>query len=259
MSNPEEMLADVQALWDKCRLIFGRNGGDLASWLNEWAERKRQSLDKLTAQNSFDKPCRDGCQPLPLAFLMVIIHPLRSIEKKWKKITGTPREREQKIRAIEKAADVLEDLLGSFVNVLAEDYGESIDTDSVKELRQRVISPPEDVSAAKTKMPEPGITIQALRSYAAILQIFEFSQETTSVASSDMLAKYLISAYVYRATSRPHDEEVSALIGDGLSFIYDETAHRMWRKRNYERIDKTTLSRIADMLTAVGVVSASAT
>jgi hypothetical protein len=69
-----------------------------------------------------------------------------------------------------------------------------------------------------------------------------------------MLAKYLFSAYVYRATSRFHDKEVSDLIGAALGITYDETAHRMWRNRNYKRIDKT-LSNIADILADFGKVS----
>jgi hypothetical protein len=35
-----------------------------------------------------------------------------------------------------------------------------------------------------------------------------------------------------------HDREVSALVGAALgNFDYDETAHRVWRIRSYERLE----------------------
>lgn len=53
-----------------------------------------------------------------------------------------------------------------------------------------------------------------------------------------------------------HDVEVSALIGSALGREgYDETAHRMWRSRNYERLEKGN-SSLVQILLGIGVVTA---
>jgi hypothetical protein len=79
----------------------------------------------------------------------------------------------------------------------------------------------------------------------------------TQAHSAESLPKYLLSAYVKQATGDFHDREVSALIGSALGTgIYDETAHRMWRSRNYEQLDKTS-SALANLLLGFGVVVSS--
>jgi hypothetical protein len=256
MKRSAAKLAAAQNIWDVYRSIYARRGVDVAGRCANWARQKRNSLEKYSAGNIFDKLCGDGCKALPLAFLIAIVQPLRSFEKKWKQITGTGRQREQKIRAIEKTADVLEDLLSSLAEVLITGSHLSTDAGRLKEVRQELISPSENLLTWGTTpyVSDPAIVIHTLRTYASLLQTFESSQKSTAVASSDMFAKYLFSAYVYRATGRFHDEEVSALIGAALSVTYDETAHRVWRSRNYKRIDKS-ISSIAEMLTDFGTVS----
>ncbi len=87
------------------------------------------------------------------------------------------------------------------------------------------------------------------------MAIFDDSKKDIGVSTADTLAKYIFTAYVFRATTRFRDAEVSALIGASLGIDYDEIAHRMWRNRNYRRIDKK-LSGIADMLTDLSIASA---
>jgi hypothetical protein len=192
--------------------------------------------------------------------VMAIIQPLESFEKNWREFTGTTRAREQKIRTIKKAASELENLVGTIANVLVQDSRSSMNSDSRESLREEIINPGDNVliSLMNAGVRHPATTISDLRLYASVLDMIQSFENETNVTSSDMLVKYLMSAYVFRATGRFHDEEVSALIGNALGIIYDETAHRMWRKRNYERIDKT-LTGIADMLTEFGVVATSAT
>ncbi len=253
-------LAVLQNLWDLYCSIFARKGLNIAWQSAKWAEQKRSSLDKYATDRSFDKLCKDGCAALPLAIAMSVFEPLRSFEKKWQTITGTRRQREQRIRAMKKSADVLEDLLGSLADVIIADSRASMDADSVDVIRSELISPNDNVlnSAAQLDVPDPSTTIRALRMYASILQMCESPQKSTNVSASDLLAKYLLSAYVHRATGRFHDKEVSALIGAALDFTYDETTHRVWRKRNYKRIDRN-LSKLADIFVDFGKVSVSAT
>ena len=57
-------------------------------------------------------------------------------------------------------------------------------------------------------------------------------------------------------TGRFHDRSVSGLIGEIVgSPDYNEVAHRMWRARNYERIEKH-FSWIPRFLVAMSVVIA---
>jgi len=86
--------------------------------------------------------------------------------------------------------------------------------------------------------------------------MFYAVSEETQAHSSDSIPKYLISAYVKRATGDFHDAQVSALIGSALGTgTCDETAHRMWRSRNYAQLEQE-YSSLADLLMGIGVVTA---
>jgi hypothetical protein len=250
MANSAGKRAALQNLWEVYREIFAHRGVDIAEQSAKWAEQKRQSLEEHGATGSFDHLCKHRCAKLPLAIAVGIVQPLRSSGKKWGKIMGATRQRDQKIRALEKAANVLEDLLGLVADELIVDTDGLMDTESRKALRKELVSPRENAlkSATNIYVPDPAITINALRTYASILK--------NTTASPDMFAKYLISAYVYRATGGFHDVEVSSLLGAAMGVFYDETAHRMWRNRNYRRLDKS-LGSVADLLIDFGKVSVS--
>jgi hypothetical protein len=111
---------------------------------------------------------------------------------------------------------------------------------------------------SKDTAPHPATTIQALRQYVSFLRKFSSLAEETRISSTDMLWKYVFSAYVKRATGGFYDAQVSALVGAVLNDVYDETAHRMWRSRNYERMD-ADFSFLAKLLISIGFVSSSRT
>jgi len=142
MKDAKSKLAATQNLWKVYRSIYARKGFDLAGKLVKWADRKRLSLDEYGPRKSFDDLCEKGCNALPLAALIAIIQPLRSFEKSWKKITGTPRQRKQKIRAIEKAAVAMEDLHNSFAKVFVEgDTGKPAEKDDLIQLGRAFVHP----------------------------------------------------------------------------------------------------------------------
>jgi hypothetical protein len=248
MTDSPEKLAAIQNLWNVHRAIYARRGVDVAKVFAGWAEQKRQSLQEYSATDSFDDLCKYGCAKLPLAIALGIIRPLDSFGPKWQRIMGGIRQREQKIRALEKAANVLEDLLGSAADEIIADFDKSMDTENLNALRNELVSPGENVlkTPPNNYVPHPAVTISTLRMYASILQ--------NTSDSPDGFARYLISAYVYRTTGDFHDAEVSSLIGAARDDPYDPTAHRMWRNRNYEQLDKS-LSFLADLLTDFGKVS----
>jgi hypothetical protein len=247
MRDSARKRAAIQNFWSTYYSVFAKRGLNLTSRLGDWSGAKRESLDPYSSRKSFDDLCGHGCKELPLAVAMAIAQPLRSFERKWKQTTGTARQRQQRIRVIEKAAATLEGLLGSLADSFVEDWRGFIAAESREEIRQEMIRPIDDWPTW-APMSDPAVVIRDLRTYASFLQLFELTRNDTAVASAEMVAKYLFSAYVFRATGQFHDAGVSVLIGAVLGVPYDETAHRMWRNRNYKRIDKK-LSGIADMLT----------
>ena len=155
---------------------------------------------------------------------------------------------------MEEAATALEEVLSSITDVIIETHSlGKFDPDTLMHIRRDLMSPPKTalMCVPESTVPDPATMIRALREYASMLEFLNSSQKE----SADVLAKYLFSAYVYRSTNQFHDAEVSTLIDAALGTDYDETAHRMWRYRNYKRIDKN-FSNIADLFTALGAASA---
>jgi len=187
--NESARLAASQNLWNLYRSIFARRGLDVEARSNRWSEEKRKGLARFSAETSFDELRESGCSALPLAIAIAMVQPLRSFEKKWAKITGTARERDQKIRAIEKAANVLEDLLGSVADVLIADACGALDTTGLKELRKDIIAP-NAIYRGTIDVPDPSTTIHALRTYVSVLTMLESIRKESGVASSGMLSKY---------------------------------------------------------------------
>ncbi|MBB5328425.1 hypothetical protein [Tunturiibacter gelidoferens] len=254
MTNSAKKLAALQNLWDVYRSTFASRSDiarrlDIADFFAKWAEQKRLAFKRDGAMGSFDDLCRYGCKKLPLAIVVGMKEPVRSFGEKWQKIMGPTRQREQKIKALEKAADALEEVLSSVVDVLTLDFVGSMNPESIKAIRRALITPDQNSlrPAIYSHVQDPAITISALRTYASILKY-------TTVTSPDMFARYLISAYVWRATGDFHDEEVSSLIAAGRDDVYDAQAHKMWRKRNYQRLNES-LGSFADLLVDFGKVS----
>jgi|SRR5580700_2122486 hypothetical protein len=70
------------------------------------------------------------------------------------------------------------------------------------------------------------------------------------------LSKYLLTSYIRKMTGRFHDRSASVLIQELVGPTnYDEVAQRMWRARNYKRIDKHC-SWMTRFLVATSVVVA---
>ncbi len=238
--------------------VRAASGIDEAGLWREWTRQKRASLKDFAAVGSFDELCRSGCHAFPLAIAFAIFQPLQSIASKWQLITGPPRRREQRIRVLEKSAAALEELQTAFVDAMMENPDRSIPSEILTDLRKELINPSDldTIWSKKAPAPHPATTIHALRFYASSLRKFDRISDETGISSSDMLPKYIISAYVQRATGGFHDAEVSTLIGAVLRSVYDETAHRMWRSRNYERID-ADFAFLPKLLIGIGVVTSS--
>jgi hypothetical protein len=77
-----------------------------------------------------------------------------------------------------------------------------------------------------------------LRVYAKLLRFERLLSDLTEVQSAPQLLRYVLTAYVERATNRPHHGAVISLIADARSGTYGETTHKLWRRRNFERINQ---------------------
>jgi hypothetical protein len=91
-----------------------------------------------------------------------------------------------------------------------------------------------------TTIAAPGLLISNLQQYANMLTWADRFGEVVGSNSFLELTKFALAGLVKRVTNRYHDREVSALTGAALrNSDYDETAHRVWRIRNYSRLEAT--------------------
>ena len=102
----------------------------------------------------------------------------------------------------------------------------------------------------------PSRLVSELRLYGGVINMAELLAMETEAHSLAEVSKFLLCSYAVRAAGRPHDANVSGLIAEMTnSPDYNEVAHRMWRNRNYQRLEKH-FSGITDFLVAMGVVMA---
>lgn len=94
-----------------------------------------------------------------------------------------------------------------------------------------------------------------LRIHAKVVNLAELLKKDTEARSASEVARYLLTAYVHAMTGRFHDQSVSGLVGEILKDTdnYNDVAQRMWRSRNYERLD-SHYSWIVKFLVAMSVV-----
>jgi hypothetical protein len=216
------------------------------------------------AQSCFDKLCSAGCNPISLAIVVWLLKVSQSFAENWRIVFGFARRRLQIIASLTKTASLLEELHKSFGAIIFENQKKSIhnapgllgDLASIDPLSMGIVAPISFSELFKASPVNPATTIRVLRAYAEILRGSLTIAGDVGAKSPDALAKYLISAYVKNTTGEFHDSEVSALIGsvrddDG----YDATAHKMWRSRNYQLLDKRN-SSLVEALIGIGIVVA---
>jgi hypothetical protein len=177
----------------------------------------------------------------------------------WRSTIGTTRRRDQVVGALLKAADALEEVHERFITALLQDMRVSLDNDLRSMLGDDPTSPNMPSTFAKwpnnAPAPHPATVVKALRLYARALGMFDTISKETQAHSAESFPRYLISAYVKRATGSFHDRDVSTLIGSVVcSPTYDEIAHRMWRSRNYKKLEKE-FSFLTELLVGIGVVT----
>jgi len=222
----------VQGLWNAYRQTYAAKGIDLNSTVTLWATREGQKLPTPGPRIDFDELCRGGCATPVLAFLLALLRFIPHIERIWSEMFGGVERRTKVTQALEIAASTIESVFEDLI--VAESH------DLVEQLAGIGRIPPSHLAAE-------------LRVYAQFLTFAESLAKETNTRSVAEVGRYLLTAYVNRSTRRFRDRNVSGLLGAVLQQPdYDEVSQRMWRHRNYSRLD-SHFSTAADFLLAVGL------
>ena len=231
-----------------------------------WAVAEERQLRTLDAQQRFAELCRMGCHPVVLAGLLAFARREDRFGGSVKSVLGSPDWRRKSTEALKQAADTLEELLmrGILVVALAE-----IDPQVRRKKRMVEFSDEQLAKASGTLQSglqatsgvPPRVIVEELRRYADLLEFLASFVKFTGGRSPLAMTKYLFSNYVQQVTSQPHDAAVSALISEARPSrkTYGEVDHRIWRSRNYVRLDRN-LSMFGTLLVQLSsVVPRSAT
>jgi hypothetical protein len=213
-----EELQEEVAFWKSYRDICRSKQIDTVKLYMNLAEEEEGKLASPGAKDDFIELCETGCfQPI-LAGIVMFLRNAPRLEAFWTQMIGHPDNREKAIRTLESAAQTLENLFSGVIE--SENEGKSLELERIGRLPvSRVVN--------------------ELRFYTRLVNSASSISAETETRSPAELAKYLLSSYVRSMTGRFHDRSVSGLVGEvsGLP-EYNEVAHRMWRTRNYERIDQ---------------------
>jgi hypothetical protein len=232
----EELQAE-RILWNTVRETRLAKGIDVDQDLKEWAADQAKRLTSPGAREDFAELCQGGCTQQVLAVLVALMRNSPSLEIFWNTITGPASKRQKTTRTLEKAAATLEEIFGGFMALADEDT-------AIFPKIGRI--PPSDV-------------VSELRFYIRLTNFAESIRKKTGSHSLAEVSKYLLSSYVRRMTGNFHDRSVSGLVAELTGSVeYIEVAQRMWRSRNYRRLDKH-YSWMTDILVAASVVITSPT
>jgi hypothetical protein len=228
----EELQIELN-FWNAYRGVHQSKGIDIAQMLAALAADQEQRLNSPGAREDFAELCKHGCFSVTLAAIVALLRYSPSFERLWNLVVGQPNERDKATRALEDAANTLDNLFGVVIGT----ERDSLD----KELTQAGRLP---ISRMASE----------LRSYVKLLNFAERLSTDTEARSPVELSKYLLTGYTLRMTGRFHDRCVSGVIGEIVGPPdYNEVAHRMWRSRNYDRLEGH-FSDMTKFLVAMSVV-----
>jgi hypothetical protein len=226
---------DEQAFWNVYRESRRSRGIDVDQLYAEWAAEERQKLASPGAREDFEELCQHGCNPQVLALIVAVLRNSPRLEAMWAIVVGPPENREKAARALENAAAVLEEIFGAFTAV--EDEKDRAELDKIGRI-------------------PPSRMVSELRLYGRLINRAKTLAKDTESHSLGEVSKFILSSYVERTTGRPHDRNVSGLIGEITnSPDFNEVAYRMWRNRNYDRLGKHFVW-ITNLLVAMSAVIA---
>jgi hypothetical protein len=204
-------------LWKSIRDLQKSKGMDIEELLLFWASQEAQRLPSPGARQDFVELCNDGCLPAVLAPIITLLRYSPGLEAIWSEMIGSRAKRQKATHALEKAASLLE---RSFAGLPGE--------------------PEKELEAQFSGLGRllPSRLVAELRFYVRFFNLAASLKADTRAHSLADVAKYLLTSYVKLMTRRFHDRNVSGLVGaiSGHKY-YSEVDQRMWRARNYKRLD----------------------
>lgn len=210
------MLALFQTAWDIYLPHVAPDGIDRLVALTGWLLRQRATLiNQNGCDHELDLLVRAGCHPEMLLLMVGLLHRSSRLAGFRNVLFGSPRRRQRVIRSLDRAARGLSE-------IFPPEFEDRKAAEEVEKLGQ---------------VP-PGQVIAQVSKYRDFLRFVDSMPQVTGVRSIEEAVRFLLCAYVEQATGRPHNAEVSALIGCALDCAGDEVAHGMWRLRNYQRLEK---------------------
>jgi hypothetical protein len=229
-----EELKDEQDLWNKYRELRRTRNINIDQEFAAWAAEERQSLTSPGAREDFTELCKDGCTSQVLAVIVWLMRKSPELETFWQMIIGPQAKRQKVTRTLERTASTLEETFAVLITLGEKDT----------------------VIFTKIGRIPLAHLVSELRWYIRLVNLAESLRKETGSHSLGEVSKYLLSSCVRRMTGSFHDRNVSGLVGEVAGVDdYSEVAQRMWRKRNYGRLDKH-FSRMTNILVAASVVIA---
>jgi len=213
-----EKSAQIQMAYTKTREILLKKGLDLDQEIRHWIARTVEALQEIGIDSDFIYLCDLGCDRLSLTLALFASDLLPVIARAFRATFGMNWEMEGRIHKLRAAAETIKEL------PFAQPKSEAL----------FMLMDPGDPN----RPPLPSGIISGLEFYAKYLEIFELLAKMADIRSKNDLPRYLITSYVRLVTKKWNDQQVSALLHQTARGVYDATAHRMWRSRNFGRLDK---------------------
>jgi len=222
---------DEAALWDVYAEIMISRGIDLNKLAATWSKQAKDRLASPGARSDFEELCVHGCSPVVLAFILAVMRFSPELPALWSHIAG-PREQRRKVGLLfDRTAQKVEEAFRDWA-------------------KAGIKMPP--YLTAKGIVPPPTV-VASLRFYSRFLNL-EKSLTSDETRSGEEVTKYMLASYVKKATGRFRDRNAATIIGEIFGDAdYNEVAQRMWRSRNYARLDKN-FSGPTSFLFAMGFV-----
>jgi hypothetical protein len=212
LSGAEEMGIGQDIPLEKLEEVFSRLEFTKDGSLAEWTTWRFQRLADFRLGPGLKKLASAGIRRETIAFGMYFVTISPGLDVCLKDLLGERRTRMRDAMALERAAGILRRMSDALPNL------------------------PEMLKA----LPSFALTARALETYSLMLVWGVAISAITGAGSCQEMAKYSLAGVVKRVTGKFHDREVSAMTGAALrDFEYDETAHRVWRIRNYDRLERS--------------------
>jgi hypothetical protein len=192
--------------------VFVKSGVKRGGKFSQWIEWRFKHLNEFHIEGHLQKLGKYGLCREAIGLSMFLIQLAPAMDHFFKDMFGNKKRRICDAHSLATAAAVLEGM-----SKLMPDMPDMI-----------------------SGIPNLSTTAKAVSHYSTMLVWGEAIYGLLDAKSLVQVMKYSLAGLVKRSSSKFCDREVSALAGAALGdFDYDETAHRVWRIRSYERLEKS--------------------